>query len=108
MRIYNERILSAVSLGADATSAVADMDHMGMASIHAIWTGTPTGTLSVQVSVNGVDWVAPPTALSVAIAGAAGQVVWTMPDLTWKAVRVIYVRTSGTGTVNAWVNAKGF
>ena len=108
MRIYNEKIVDAATMGGNVTSAIAEMDHMGMASIYAAWTGTPTGTLAVQVTVNGVEWVAPPTALTASPAGSAGSVVWTMPDLTWKAIRVVYTRSSGTGTLNAWVNAKGF
>jgi hypothetical protein len=83
-------------------------------SAQAEWTGTPTGTLKVQVSNknplgpndNGSfpsfvagDWVDLPDT-TVAIAGSAGNQVYDAEDASYAWVKVIYTNTSGTGTLN--------
>ena len=75
------------------------------------WTGTPTGTLKLQMSndidATVTDWEDIPGS-SVAIAGAAGQQVYNYSNAPFRWVRVVYTATSGSGTLSkALFSAKG-
>ena len=108
MRINNDRILNAQSMAASIVGPSVDLEHIGMAAIHCIWTGaSPTGDIVVQVSVNGADWVNLGAAFVQAIT-VAGERLFLLTDIGYPRARVVFNRASGTGTLNAWINAKGF
>lgn len=86
-------------------------------SIQVIWTGTPTGTFSVQGSLDyflgpdgkpgnvgtwddmGISVTAP--------SGSAGKALVdiTITGIPW--VKIVYTNTSGTGTLTAYQHGKG-
>jgi hypothetical protein len=75
-------------------------------SVWASWTGTPTGTFSLQCSFNGTDWVTVPgaaaefTANSQAQpAGGASSAVWNWANVPGNMARIWYTRSGGTGTL---------
>lgn len=76
-------------------------------SVWASWTGTPTGTFSLQCSFDGqTTWVTVPgaaaefTANSQAQpAGSGGSAVWNWSNVPGNLVRILYTATSGTGTL---------
>ena len=95
-------------------------DGMSGISYQVAWaaTGTPIGTLSVEVcnkesptvTATSTDWVAFDSTLIGSLsschpAGTAGShvIVVAEPELKAKWVRLKYTRTSGSGTLNAWV-----
>ncbi len=69
-------------------------------AIQAVWTGTPTGDLQLQVTVDGVTWF--DQGSSVATGGGPGDTVFTEKDAPWLKARLAFVFTSGTGTLNAF------
>lgn len=122
MRFADAAIMTAVSLGADATSNPIRMEQEMWLSIQAVWTGSPAGNFTVETS-NDDGVINPLTGLAVASSianwttytgssqaagGAAGDFVWRLIGVPDKWVRLKYTRTSGTGSVTARFMAKGF
>ena len=75
-------------------------------SVGATWTGTPTGTFSLEHTFDGTTWRVVPGASAeftangqAQPAGAAGSAVWTWVNLPGQQVRLVYTRTGGTGTL---------
>lgn len=89
-------------------------------AVHAVWTGTPTGTLKLQASCDAplltnqtssgvttvTNWT-DITSSSVAVAGAAGDYMWNVTTGSYRFFRLVYTNISGTGTLNALTNVKG-
>lgn len=71
---------------------------------HAIYTGSPVGTMIVQVSVNGSDWETL-TDSSVAIS-AAGSQMYNVEKAAYSMARIKYTKTSGSGTMTIYADAK--
>lgn len=94
-----------VSMGASFNSTVLDLDYTTDASITAVWTGSPVGSLKLQISndivdvgtsvVNWIDYTDSTYAVT-----AAGSFVWNISRANYRWLRVSYTRTSGTGTMN--------
>jgi hypothetical protein len=111
-------ILQAVSMAASITSNPVEVklqDNMGV-QLH--WTGAPVGVFGVQVSMdyredaegnvqNAGHWVSLPLSPSITASGSADDAYIDLTQLSAVYLRVTYTRTSGTGTVDAFVNAKG-
>lgn len=75
---------------------------------HAIWSGTPAGTLQLEASGDGgTTWeLVPGTAQ--AAGGAAGHWLWNFwQPPGFDEIRFKYVFSASTGTLNVWFNAKG-
>jgi hypothetical protein len=83
-------------------------------SIHAVFTGTPTGTLKIQGSNDvGSDGIGtgvsnwsdiPGQTLAVA---AAGNGMFNVDASYYKWARLFYTKAGGTGTLTARLNSKG-
>ncbi len=75
-------------------------------SVQAVWTGTPTGTFSLECSFDGATFTTVPgasaefTANSQAQpAGGAGSAVWNWSNVPGNMAQIRYTATSGTGTL---------
>lgn len=102
------------------TSLGLDMNQMVLASIQAVYTGSPVGTLKLQISNDIVS--APPgggtnlaslvtnwsdyTGSSLSIS-AAGDFTYNLLDIGYRWLRLVYTKSSGTGTINATFCGKG-
>lgn len=116
LRKYNNIANGDMSLSS-ITSPATNIQFLDNIGIQFNFTGTPTGTFQVQVSAdyeqdaegnitnpgNWVPLVLTPTPVA---AGSAGSVYVdiTMHSAPW--MRVAYVKTSGTGTLNSFITAK--
>ena len=127
MRVANDEILS-ISLvntaDVDHQSDPVWLGHIPLYSIQAIWTGTATGNLKLQASndlgptqsgfpidSNSVtNWVDLDDS-TIALGGANGSHLWIVDAASYRWVR-LYVDNndsgSGTSTIVARVNVKGF
>lgn len=88
-----------------------------MLSYEVTWSGsTPVGTMDVQVSNdysinsdgsvrNAGHWVTIPS-LSTAITGNSGEGLFDIVQTGAYAIRLMYTPTSGTGTLQAFLNGK--
>lgn len=114
MRIANTDLLPAsTTMTADVTTKALRADHEDYASIHLVWTGTPAGTFTLQVSNDATD---DPTAItnwttvtgsSQAAGGAAGDLFYDYcGGARWVRAKFTFSASTGTLTV-ARGNTKG-
>lgn len=84
-------------------------------SVQAVFTGSPVGTLKLQTcddnvsdpttipSSHWVDYTGSSSAVS-----AAGNFSWHLTDGGYRWVRMVYIKTSGTGSLSAEFTRKGY
>ena len=112
----NVILLNGVSLGASTESAPMNLYKVQGYAIQVTWTGSPDGTFKLQGSCQkgtnqvgaGVTRWDDISGASQATGGAAGSVLFnstSTPGYNW--VKLVYTRTSGTGTATAEYSAKG-
>lgn len=112
-------VVSAQSMGASFNSIGVDVNQLNLMAIQAVWTGaTAAGSVKVQVSndnvrlgtgsnpaANVVNWT-DYTGSSSTVAGP-GDVLYNMTFSGYRWARIVFTRTSGTGTMNATFSGKG-
>ncbi len=109
---------------ASLTSAITILTNLSMISYGLSWSGTaPVGTAEVQVSndysqngdgstKNAGTWttltlsVAGSPSTTVAITGNTGTAFIDIDQIAAYAIRLVFTKTSGTGTLQAVVNGK--
>lgn len=94
---------------ASCTSAQASCEHLGMISVECAWSagGAPVGTLQLQGSVSGASWFN--VGAAVAVSGNAGCAQVSDASSAYNFLRVVYTKTSGSGTLTAArAQGKGF
>lgn len=103
---------------ASLTSIPTIIQKLSMVSYEAVWSGSsPSGTVSVQVSntyslntdgsvKNAGDWNDLPLSISPTVSGNTGNGFIDIDAQAGYAVRFVYTRISGTGTLNVTVSGK--
>lgn len=79
-------------------------------SLHVVWTGTPTGTFTLQVSnkpnpneANDTDWVTSTEVVVVNPAGSASQFLVSTTASPHMKKRLKYVNSASSGTITGFV-----
>lgn len=107
-------VVSAGDMSGNLTSNVVDIEFLDNIGIQLNFTGTPTGTFGVQISMDynpqtgsgfWIDLTLPTTPAAVA-AGAANQIYIDLIQLTAPYIRCKYTATSGAGSLDAYINGK--
>lgn len=106
------------SMGANVTSSVSDIIYLDNIGVQVTWSAgsTPVGVLSIEVSAdyaqdylgnvtNAGNWVAIGS-LTAAVSGNSGSVYFDINQISAPWIRVVYTRTSGSGTLNSKIVAK--
>lgn len=97
------RIVTAGDMSANITSAESTVNQIDNVGIQLDFTGTPTGTFTVEAQRHpSADWVAIDFGSTISASGAAGNHRISISSKENK-VRVKYTRSSGTGTLNAYI-----
>lgn len=112
-----------LDMSASFNSQPYSVENLSHGSIQAIWATVtaPVGTFKLQVSNNafknnvgtddsnnwntGATWEDMPGS-SVDAGGAAGHHMWELWKCGYEAIRIVYTRTSGSGTANLLFIAK--
>lgn len=106
------------SMAGSITSAVTIIQKLSLVSYSIEWTGTsPVGEMSVEVSndysqnADGTvkdagTWNALPLSAATSVSGNSDNGFIDIDGSAGYALRLVYTRTSGTGTMNAVVSAK--
>ena len=105
------------SMATNITSPVTNVQFLDNICIQLNFTGTPTGTFSVEVSVDheqdsqgavtqAGNWVALPLEPTPVAAGSADQIILDLNQISQPWIRVIYTATSGTGSLDMIISAK--
>ena len=99
------------------TSAPTNIQFLDNVAIQFNFTGAPSGTFSIEVSadyeqdiggatINVGNWVPVTLPTPPVASGSAGSVFIDLNQLAAPWVRVKYTKTSGTGSLTAWISAK--
>lgn len=116
--LLKTHLITAASMGASVTSAAFPCQFQDNIGIQLDWTGTPTGTFTVQTSVDHAQdaqgnisvaghWITLTLSTAITAAGSADDAYIDLNQLSAPWVRVVYTRSSGTGTLDCFVAAKG-
>jgi hypothetical protein len=100
------KLVDAVSMGADVTSASVDVKYSDNIGVQLVFTGTPTGNFYVQGTIDGDTWTALDFGTIPTATGADGDHLLNMNNLPYQKIRIFYDRTSGSGSLTVWVMAK--
>lgn len=99
-------ILSAGDMSGNLTTNGVDMLSMPFGAIEAEWTGSPTGTFSVDGSLDNSNWY--PTGTDVNNPeGSADSTLINLQGIGFRYLRLSYTRTSGTGSLTVTFFGKG-
>lgn len=108
--IIASKFHEALSLAATIQSNVVDIPFLDNVAIQGVYTGTPTGTFTVECSVNGTNWYDDTAAWTSkgtpAPAGSAGSFMFYGSNRPYNKIRINYARSAGTGSVDLSVTAK--
>lgn len=100
-------ILNAQSLGASFDSVATSIQQLDRVGISITTTGTPTGTVSIQGSVDKIKWFDMTFDTAIApLAGSPNDYFFDIEATALSWIRIDYARTSGTGTMSAYITAK--
>ena len=120
MRFEQTPIITNGDMSGNINSQGMDFNQIMLYSVQAVWTGTPSGILKLQLSndivnpvigsigqanevVNWTDYTGSPQTLS----GSAGNFVWNCIYPGYRWMRLVYTASSSSGTLNVIVSAKG-
>jgi hypothetical protein len=98
------KIVNSGNMAASITSDIYTIAGRKVYAIHAIYTGSPVGTLTLEASNDGSTW-ATVTGSSTAVSGASNT-FFNVADAGYEMVRLKYTLASGTGTLNAYASYK--
>jgi hypothetical protein len=106
IHIFNNRLILDGDMAGNITSTTQNVQEAVSFSVHGIWTGTsPVGTLDIQGSNDGVNFTSVLSSPA-AISGNSGQIMVNVEKHAYAYIRLVYTETSGTGTLNVYVNGK--
>ena len=106
------RLIDSESMGASVTSDPFNVQGLDSIAVQFVFSGTPTGTFSVQVSGNyntvtaSGDWDDLFLNPSMTASGASGTASTNIQQLAFLWMRLKYTRTGGTGSLDAYVSGK--
>jgi hypothetical protein len=106
IHIFNAPIYTAQDMSLTSTSSIMNIMEAKGYCIQALYTGAPVGTLQVQGSNDGVNFINVPGSQFTVAVSAAGESLITDPTPFYAFVQLVYTFTSGTGSLSALINAK--
>lgn len=97
--------VDAVDMSSDVTSDSIDCRNMEFITFQFIFTGSPTGTFTVEASLDGSTW----TELSLAeltAAGSGGNHLVDLYNVNYQNIRTKYTASSGSGSLDVWYKGR--
>lgn len=115
--LFRFQNITSASMGADVTSAVTNIQMLDNIGFQVVWTGTPVGSFDVQVSLNYTqdewgnvsnagDWSSIGLTPAPSASGSAGSAYIDINQISAPWIRLVYTRTSGTGTLQGYITGK--
>jgi hypothetical protein len=99
------KYIDAQSMGASVTGPSTNIMNTDRVGFQIVWTGSPTGDFTVEISNDATTWTEMTLSTPVAAAGSADNAFIDCESAA-KYIRLVYTRTSGTGTLNVHITAK--
>lgn len=105
LQMFNYKVLDAQSMGGNLVSDRVNISRAGSVSVQYIWSSgsTPVGNLVTQGSNDGATWV---DVNSQAVSGSSGTHLLNIEEPAYMFLRATYARTSGSATLDVYVNGK--
>ncbi len=105
MSALSFKLVNNASLAASVTSDLVNFINFDSFSVHCNIEGAPVGTLKLQSSIDGSFWDDVPDS-SFAVSSAT-TVMYNCVEQEYTYFKLVYTRSSGTGTLNAYATLKG-
>lgn len=107
IHLFNEKLVDAVSMGATITSSPLNVQQAVSFCVQAIWSAgtTPIGTFDLQASNDGLTFTSVLSAPAT-VENNSDSLIINVEKHAYAQIRVVYTRTSGSGTLNVYVNGK--
>jgi len=112
-RIDAFRAISSGAMTGNITSTVVDIRGISHIGVQFIFTGTPTGTFTIECSndygENGSSATWEPITTSpatISASGSAGDHLISLNSIPFGWLRAVYTFSSGTGTLNCYITGK--
>lgn len=106
-------LLSSGDMSGDLESAAIDMLSLPFGAIEAVWTGSPTGTLKIEGSIENVPsaedvtrWYDTGTSVG-SPAGSGSSTLVNLAGVGFRWLRVVYERSGGSGSLDITGFGKG-
>lgn len=110
-------VVAAGDMSASITSPPTNVQYLDNIIYTFVWTGSPTGTFAFQVSedyqpgtggtvINAGTWIPLTLSATIAATGGADNALIDLNQLPGSWVRFVYTRSSGTGTLAAYISGK--
>jgi len=106
---HSHKMINATSMGATITSAATSVKNMDKAGILVEWSAgsTPVGVITVQARFSPTgNYVDLDFGSAINVSGNSGSHQIRLDELPFQDIRVVYTRTSGSGTLNVTVVIK--
>jgi len=114
-------LVAAASMGADVYTNGIWLRNMNLYSIQAVWTGSPVGSIQLEISDDPVPLVSSPLTANPAanvvnwslfsgtniVVTGAGSYFWRVGSVSELWVRCHYIYTSGSGSLLVQAMIKG-
>lgn len=113
------QVLSAGDMSTSITSAPTNVQMIDNAGYSLSWSGTPVGAFSFQCSadytpgtfpsdypVNAGTWTTMTLSANITASGSPDNAYVDLTLLSAPWIRVVYTRTSGSGSLSIWVTGK--
>lgn len=104
--VYHAIIAQSMTGTSTITSTPTDTRYLDNVGVQFNWTGTPNGSFFVDVSLDQVTWNAITLSPAPAATGAAGSAYIDINQISAPYLRLRYVNSSSTGTLDAYITAK--
>lgn len=101
--MFNNHAISAFSMVGNTDSGVIDIAEASGYCVHAIYTGSPTGTITINASNDGINFS---QIANQSLTGSGGQFLSNQIGSYYRYVRVNYVFSSGTGILDCYISGK--
>lgn len=112
------KIIDAVSMAASVTSSIAPIQEQDNIGVQLHWTGSPVGAFTIEVSMDhkqdsqgnvqvAGNWISLTLDPTITASGSGDDAYIDLNQLSAPYVRVVYTRTSGTGSLTAYITGKG-
>lgn len=111
-------IIKTGSLGSPLTSIAQNIQNQDNVGIQLVWSGNPMGTFDFQISndafitsngqvVTPGSWTSLPLSPAINALGSSDIAFVELNQMTCIFVRIVYEPSGGTGTLDAYISAKG-
>lgn len=116
MRVNNDPIFTASDASVTQTSVAFPVNQVIGYSAQFVWTGSPVGTIKIQVSDDPGTTASSPSqqpthwtdysGSTISVSGA-GNGTFNVNDAFYNWIRFVYTASSGSGTISGILNTKG-